>query len=311
MQPNKTFFLSGSREDSPNEPFANDKDSPSMALSHNSPLTGHPAALGMMLPNESDSKTGMGPYTNIGPSAMSSTMSSPSARNPHVDKRWPCRLKIDPIPDKSRVETQIPIRMTLCNPPHGMKRIHLPSHTISKPKFQQKPPFEKSPDTLELSVLLVCASAMREKERALDRAFQRAECDEIPIKKEDSAGSHGQQDDNDPDKPLNGGPVAICAGCIVRERKRAARKKTKKPEEEEEWLKDEAKRVIVFNCAEVKDWCMPEGNKETPVKEHPGPLNAMSVSVPMRIACYCRHQQEKLGFQCVISHARRLPPPKS
>ena len=33
------------------------------------------------------------------------------------------------------------------------------------------------------------------------------------------------------------------------------------------------------------------------------PAGAMQVELPMRIACYCRHQNEKLGFQFVF------PPP--
>ena len=277
-----------------------------MVLNHSSPLTGNPTAFGTGYGSDADSKLGFTQVSNIRASTLSNSVSPPSSEGSNVGKKWPCPLTIGSISGKSRVETQILIHMTLHNPPPGIKRIHIPGHTISKPKFQQKPPFEKSSDTLELSVLLVCASAMRDKEGAIERAFRRAEEDEIPAKREDPGQSQGQQqqDEEDPERPLNGGPVVICAGCIIRERKRAARKKTKKPEEEEEWLKDEAKRVIVFNCAEVKDWCLPEGTKEIPVKEHNGPLSAMSVSAPMRIACYCRHQQEKLGFQYVKSTLR-------
>lgn len=273
-------------------------------MNTNSPLTGNPTAFSGDMPNESNTKYGFSQFSGAGPSALSNSLSPPNTRKPDVGNKWPHLLTVDPIPEKSRVETQIPIRMTLHKPPRGIKRIHLPSHTISKPKFQQKPPFEKADDTLELSVLLVCASAMQNKDGAMERAFNRAESEEVPVKKEESSSNQAQQDEDDPDKPLNGGPVAICGGCIIRERKRAARKKTKKPEEEEEWLKDEAKRVIVFNCAEVKDWCLPDSTKETPVKEHNGPLTAMSVSAPMRIACYCRHQQEKMGFQYVNSHVQ-------
>ncbi len=143
--------------------------------------------------------------------------------------------------------------------------------------------------------MLVCASALQ-KEGVEKQAFARAAMDETPVKVETSNESN-TNDENDLSKPLNGGPVAICQGCIVRERKRAARKKTKKLEEEEEWAKDEAKRIIVFNCAEVRDLCVP-GLKENPVKDHSGPRpDRMCVNAPMRIACYCRHQGEKIGFQ--------------
>ena len=298
VQPSKTFIV-GSREDSPNEMHVGDKESPSLALHSNSPLTGNPAAFGVDRVADSNGSYGFG-FQGAGPSALANSISPSAGNKNNPGEKWSFPLKIDPIPDKSRVETQIPIRMTLCRPPAGIKLVHLPTYTISKPKFQQKPSFEKSADTLELSVLLVCASAMQNKEGALERAFKRAESDEVPVRKEETGSNHSHPDENDPDRPLNGGPVSICAGCTVRERKRAARKKTKKPDEEEEWLKDESKRVVVFNCAEVRDWCIPDAGKETPVKEHNGPVSAMVVSVPMRIACYCRHQQEKIGFQCVV-----------
>jgi len=176
--------------------------------------------------------------------------------------------------------------------PPGITKIHLPSYTISKPKFQAKPPFVKSDDTLELYTMLVCASALQ-KDGVEERAFNLAALTEEGSKDDQSGMS---ADENDPSKPLNGGAVSICQGCIVRERKRAARKKTKKVDEEEEWAKDEAKRVVVFNCAEVRDWCVP-GTKEAAVKDHEGPLDSMFVHAPMRIACYCRHQSEKVGFQ--------------
>jgi hypothetical protein len=133
------------------------------------------------------------------------------------------------------------------------------------------------------------------------RAFERAASGE-PIKTESSSDSADEDDEN---KPLNGGDVEICVGCITRERKRAARKKVKKVEEEESWHKDEAKRVVVFNTHELKDWQPPTSQ---PPSEATGdraepfiPEGAMQVDVPMRIACYCRHQNEKLGFQVIFT----------
>ena len=110
---------------------------------------------------------------------------------------------------------------------------------------------------------------------------------------------------DDENKPLNGGEVTICSGCQQRERKRAGRKKVKKPEEEEAWLKDEAKRVVVFNTNEIKEWLQPskEPAADT-ISERPAPEvpeGAMQVDAPMRIACYCRHQSEKIGFQVIFT----------
>jgi hypothetical protein len=87
----------------------------------------------------------------------------------------------------------------------------------------------------------------------------------------------------------DGAEVHICSGCMTRERKRAARKKIKKPEDEDLWMKDEDRRIVVFNSQEVREW--------SPRQEGDG----FSVDVQMRIACYCRHHAEKLGFQVIFT----------
>lgn len=283
----------------------NSNESSPFQMTGHSPLPHNMEGMGSML---AASNTGAPPaafstagatMNSMAPAAPLVNSMSPTQTPLALGGKWPCRLDVETAPDKSRVETQIPVKLTLHNPPKGIRRIHLPSYTISKPKFQQKPPWQKSEDTLELSCLLYCASAMQ-KEGVPERAFVRGESEEVPTRKDELPTVHApapkEVDENDPDRPLNGGPVAICPGCVVRERKRAARKKTKKQEEEEEWAKEEAKRVIVFNCAEVRDWCVPE-SKETPVREHDSTLDKVVVNAPMRIACYCRHQNEKVGFQ--------------
>ncbi|KFZ05652.1 hypothetical protein V501_08152 [Pseudogymnoascus sp. VKM F-4519 (FW-2642)] len=221
-----------------------------------------------------------------------------------MDNMYKPVLAIHPTPLKSRVETQIPIKMTLFPFPPGITKLHLPTHTISKPKLLAKQPLTKSPDTLELTTTLVCTSAMQNPEfrrRAFERAAGAPKTSES--RSEDEADT--VTDDDDENKPLNGGEVKICSGCITRERKRAARKKVKKVEEEESWHKDEDKRVIVFNTHEIKDWQQPSsqvlsdtvGDRREPVV-HEG---ALQVDAPMRIACYCRHQNEKLGFQVIFT----------
>ncbi len=299
VQPSKTFMIGASREDSPNSiNMANSHESsPAGFYNSNSPIYGGGDGGFGLTGHRTNAGSNFDPsmaFSSIQPTSASASLSPPAKQRP--GSQWPCLLTVDATPDKSRVETQIPIKLTLHDVPAGVSKIHLPPHTISKPKFQAKPPAPKSDDTLELSTMLVCASALQNN-GVEEQAFHRAATEEAPIKHDDQPSGEGSQaDENDPNKPLNGGPVAICAGCIVRERKRAARKKTKKVEEEEEWAKDEAKRVIVFNCPEVRDWCVP-GTKESPVKEHDSPLDKMFVNAPMRIACYCRHQSEKVGFQ--------------
>lgn len=221
---------------------------------------------------------------------------------------YPPMLHVHPLPPKSRVETQIPVKLTLHPVPPGISKVHLQTHTISKSKLVAKPTPEKLPDMLELHAMLVCTSAMQDPAKR-GRAFARAATLLSSEKREGRRSSSGDttSSDNDEDKPANGGPVHICMGCIERERKRAARKKTKNVEEEQLWQKDEARRTIVFNTQEVKDWQEPSPPKVGENTQNPGtygqnaqfPETAVQVDIPMRIACYCRHQEEKIGFQCV------------
>ncbi|KAI6267349.1 hypothetical protein MCOR28_010259 [Pyricularia oryzae] len=207
----------------------------------------------------------------------------------------PCRLTINQTPLKSRVETQIPVKLTISPLPPGIKRLHLPRHTISKPKLIAKPWPERSPDMLELTVMLVCTSAMQNPE-VRKRALARAAAASSTSK----PGDGNNEADKEEIKPQDGGEVHICPGCITRERKRAARKKAKKPEEEENWTRDEHRRVVVFNTHEIKEWQDPNA---------PGPKAAQSghyltsgvIDAPMRIACYCRHHQEKGGFRVIFT----------
>jgi hypothetical protein len=247
----------------------------------------------------SHTKTGLTP-----PSLMSNIPSPLSSGNSFPESSYKHTLTIHPTPLKSRVETQIPIKMTLFPLPQGITKLHLPTHTISKPKLLAKPPSERSSDTLELYTTLVCTSAMQNPEYRRQAFARAASTPQSQDGSSDGAGD-GMIDEDDENKPLNGGEVKICPGCITRERKRAARKKVKKVEEEESWHKDEHKRVIVFNTHEVKDWLPPSGqvpSESTGDRLEPAvPEGAMQVDAPMRIACYCRHQNEKLGFQVIFT----------
>lgn len=219
-------------------------------------------------------------------------------------------LYVHPLPPKSRVETQIPVKLTLHPPLPGISRVHLQTHTVSKPKLMAKPTPDKSPDMLELHAMLVCTSAMQDQTkrgRALARAAAASPNDKSTGSR--SSSHDTTTSDDEEDRPVNGGAVHICMGCIERERKRASRKKTKNPEEEELWKKDEAKRTIVFNAQEVKEWQEPSSPRAGEDAQYIAtygqnarfPENALQVDIPMRIACYCRHQEEKVGFQCVQS----------
>lgn len=313
-----SFFL-GSREASPlnalgtmlptsQAPSPWTKHSPSSGLEetfHHMGMNGDSPGNATFSPNMhmnyTDPQFSFLPESSGTPSSFAKDISSPPSTIHSLDGQAPPTLHIQPTSLKSRVETQIPIKMTLYPLPQGIKRLRLPTHTVSKPKFLAKADVDKTPDTLELSVSLVCTSAMQDPQRK-HRALARARGEDLNAYSRpspaSSTGSTSSKEDDE--KPLNGGEVRICTGCIQRERKRASRKKQKKPEEEEMFQKDEEKRVVVFNTNEVKEWI--DMTKETPTDQSPiPPPGTAQVELPMRIACYCRHQNEKMGFQVIFT----------
>ena len=296
---------------------------PNLRHSHSSPSSSNEEYINGALLNSMDQITAWPSYGNPNvyggyttnnvssgndPLAPTVLPQASSQRNSPL-RNVPPVLVIHQTPQKSRVETQIPIKMTLYPMPQGVSRLHLPTYTISKPKLVAKPTPAKSPDMLELHTMLVCTSAMQDLVKR-QRALKRAAEPKSEIKIEDDqleSSDNSPSAEDDERKPLNGGEVNICQGCILREQKRASRKKTKKPEEEESWKEDEAKRVIVFNTSEIKEWQSPLAPKSEGDDEDTGPPpphGAMQIDLPMRIACYCRHQNEKLGFQYVAGPQR-------
>ncbi|EPS25756.1 hypothetical protein PDE_00692 [Penicillium oxalicum 114-2] len=250
---------------------------------------------GINMNGQSPMNTSVSSNMNFGsphPFPFSGNIASPQAQSQaDASKNKKPVLTVHPTSLKSRVETQIPIRLTLSPLPTGVKKLRLPSHTISKLKFLAPPSTETSSDTLQLYTSLVCTSAMQDRDK-LKRAFART--------RGESKSTGGS--DLDEERPLDGGDVKICAGCIQRERKRASRKKQRKPEEDELFQKDEEKRVIVFNTSEIKEWTEPPKSSTADYGEMPpAPPGSMQVELPMRIACYCRHQNEKLGFQVIFT----------
>ena len=213
------------------------------------------------------------------------------------------RFHIDPIAPKSRVETQINIVMTLSPIPAGITKLHLPTQSVSKAKLLAKS-VEKLPDTLELHTMLVCTSAMEKeevKERTLRRARGEAEISSDAVV-QPPAGDETTEEKDEGEKPTEGGEVRICQNCINRERKRAARKKPKNEDEEDRWYSYENDRVIVFNTTEYKEWQPCPFGRDALASLGSAAFNAgssMQIEVPMRIACYCRHQGEKIGFRYV------------
>ena len=217
------------------------------------------------------------------------------------------QLWIDTPKATSRVEIQIPIKLALHPFPQSIKKVHLQPYTIAKAKFLAKPVHQPSPDTLELHAALVCASAISDPARYKFAMARAAETNLARKRPAIRQPSKGKQAEIKPGEDVRqGAEVWICDGCMNRERKRNERKKSKKAEEEEAWKEYETQRIIVFNSLEIRDWEMfsspdpSDEQRQYPVSADP-PQGSMQVNLPMRIACYCRHHDEKHGFRVIFT----------
>ncbi|KAK3315297.1 hypothetical protein B0H66DRAFT_340520 [Apodospora peruviana] len=231
------------------------------------------------------------------PQVLGRTISPPMSSALNFWGAGPYNLEVklpNPGKTKSRVETQIAIKLVLRPLPPGIRKLHLPQHTVGKPKYLAKSAAKPAEDMLELHTVLVCTSAMENSElqvKALARARRAALAWNPEVPAEDQLES-----EDTPLGPQEGGEVQICAGCITREKKRASRRKKIKPADEDDaWTKNESKRVILFNTQEIKDW-----EESKPEERHAG-MNGVYVDTPMRITCYCRHHTEKKGFQVIFT----------
>ncbi|KKF96549.1 Protein SPT23 [Ceratocystis platani] len=206
---------------------------------------------------------------------------------PTSSGRFPYNLVIHPAPSKSRVETQLNIVISMDRLPERVTKLHLPTHSISKPKLLSKPTHIPQPESLELYCMVVCTSVVKNAD-ILRKVLLRAAASGHPDIRDPNT-AFAESDEN---HPKNGGEVHICSGCIQRERKRAARKKNKSVEDDELWSTNETRRIVVFNTFEVIEWSKMEES------EHQGRWQAV---IPMRIACYCRHHGEKEGFRVIMT----------
>lgn len=84
----------------------------------------------------------------------------------------------------------------------------------------------------------------------------------------------------------------MCRGCINRERKRASRKKVRLPVEDAHWRAEVERRVIVLNCREVVNFSDLED-----IDVNGQQIKSKRLELPIRLACYCRHHNEKIGFK--------------
>ncbi|KAM7200525.1 hypothetical protein V8F20_005256 [Naviculisporaceae sp. PSN 640] len=222
-------------------------------------------------------------------------MGIPMSAAPRLYGSGPHKLDImlDSNKRKSRVETQLMIKLILSPLPPGIKKLHIPHITVGKPKLWAKPAHEPRADTLELHVSVVCTSAMQNpelKEAALERARQSAQTG-IPIPYDATLDPLEQAKVGG-----RGGEVRICKNCVTREGKRAKRrKKVKSQEEDALWVQDEWERILLFNTNEIKDWVEP---KAEDMKKG---IGGFYFDTPMRITCYCRHHHEKSGFQVIFT----------
>ncbi|PVH99650.1 hypothetical protein DM02DRAFT_491839, partial [Periconia macrospinosa] len=199
--------------------------------------------------------------------------------------------------DKSKTRAETQIKMELLLTPTNYEHIRFPPQTLAKPKqhatAQDREDAEAKGRIVEMQVNLVCATAVEEPEdraRALRRAAGKEHMPRRPPHVQ-----LAELDKDDERHPQNGGEVVICEGCKERERKRYDRKK-KKTTDEDGFLKYENDRVIMINEKEYKRFKEPTDPKcSSP--------DAKQVDFAMRIACYCRHQEDKSpqGYRVIFT----------
>ncbi|KAL8915389.1 MAG: hypothetical protein Q9171_000259 [Xanthocarpia ochracea] len=278
----------------------------------------------------------VGPNNFVFPPPMSIPTAATIPGSDHFEQTLGPKLTIEPISSKTRVETQIPIKLTLDPLPWAITKIHLPTRTMAKSKLIAKPRPSPSPEMLELDVMPVCASAMR-KPGVRERAFALARGEGLSTQpnqqspQSSSKGLYNDVDLNGKIQPMDGGPISICDGCVMRERKRASRRIEKEETAEDiMWKQGEKDRIVVFNESEVMEWkpygsadlkepvgkrgkASGKGKKKgesgedvhtptfTPGAGMPYRERAKQVRLQMRITCYCRHQGEPEGFQVIFT----------
>lgn len=219
-----------------------------------------------------------------------------------IQNKQKLQVKIIADKNKTRAETQIRLDVLFENLDPKFRRVRSPKKTIAKPKYyaneQEKSEFEKDGGTLSMDLFLVLATAVQ-KEDQQDLAFKRAR-GELPVHKRPSNTPLADLDKADPSHPQNGGEVIICQGCKEREEKRYNRKKKKSIEDEREWEQYKNDRAIIINEKEYKT--LKDLTNEQAQDYHVSPM-AKSITLHMRIACYCRHQEEKspLGYRVIFT----------
>ncbi|KAF2796411.1 hypothetical protein K505DRAFT_323285 [Melanomma pulvis-pyrius CBS 109.77] len=203
-----------------------------------------------------------------------------------------------PDKTKTRAETQIRVQLILDPVDDRYVYMHFPRKTLAKPKLlasaEEKKDLESKGESIHMDLFLVCATAVEKPDR-LDQALRRAAGkDHIP--RRPTGVAIAELDKDDPAHPQNGGEVLICEGCKERERKRYDRKK-KRAEDEDEWWSYEDDRVIMINEKEYKKW------KDVESGDQRLSPSAKQVEFAMRIACYCRHQEEKcpVGYRVIFT----------
>jgi hypothetical protein len=210
----------------------------------------------------------------------------------------PPQVYLCPDKTKTRAETQIKVQLILDPVDDRFEHMHFPRKTLAKPKLlastEEKKEIEAKGESLHMDLFLVCATAVEEPEK-LDQALRRAARKEYAPRRPTGIAI-AELDKDDPAHPQNGGEVLICEGCKERERKRYDRKK-KRAEDEQEWWSYEDDRVIMINEKEYKKW------KDVESGDQQLSSSAKQVEFAMRIACYCRHQEEKspVGYRVIFT----------
>ncbi|RLV91485.1 Protein MGA2 [Spathaspora sp. JA1] len=195
--------------------------------------------------------------------------------SPEIMSKLPYKLQVDNLPNYSRVETQIKLKVSLSPPPSHLL-LHIPQDLISKNKFCLSDSVSNLHPKLKENLLYLDSYVFT----------------------------------SDLSKSCN-----ICPRCIKREQKRASRRKIGQLDENGEqdysepisqsisangmvknnpnsWSNDKMmKKALIFNCKEIVSFPSPTGLNNDATK---------SIELSARIICYCRHHKEPDGFKLLF-----------
>ena len=190
--------------------------------------------------------------------------------NSNFAENYPFEFSVSPLPEKSRVETQVKISFKV-TPSPPLNILHISNDCITKQKQLLKQDISTYPEQLRKQILyldaqVVCATKNK--------------------------------------------PVGVCARCLKREQRRSSRRKSGTSDINLWCNNENRKIIVFNNkqltlLHSPKDTASTNNTSTTSVNSihdnsNNGNTDYKSFDLSARLVCYCRHHQEPVGFKVVF-----------